>query len=525
MDFFAFHEQVTKRSARAETAELAAPGKQRDILTITQLTALIDKALKDCLPSTVTVKGEVSNYKHHAGSGHLYFTLKDSGACIDCVMFKSDASRLKFTPEDGMELLASGRVAVYGQRGRYQLYVSRLEPIGQGALELAFRQLCAKLEAEGLFAPERKKPIPPYPQRVVLITSTETAAVQDMLKVLRRFPWVHVRVYHVPVQGDGSAEKIAAAIVDLNQRAADMGGVDVILLGRGGGSLEDLWEFNEEIVARAIVASRIPIITGIGHEIDVSVADLVADYHAHTPTEAAQVATANWRTARDAIEATEARLRREMRKVLQDARQRLEQIDRHPIFRRPLDRVNLARQLLDDRQRALTLAVGTRLRKIQILVHQYSTRLDQCRPAAIVMRLRNRLSEDQQRLVNAAHQQIRYSRDRLSRLMTALSERHPRHRLLLYRERVVNLSQRLDRAVGQVIGRCRRDMEAAAAHLNAIGPEQVLKRGYSITVLKKKGTVVRSATQVKAGERLVTRLADGTIESTAEDASQMSLFE
>jgi exodeoxyribonuclease VII large subunit len=334
-----------------------------------------------------------------------------------------------------------------------------------------------------------------------------------------------VLVYHVPVQGDGSAEKIAAAIAELNQRAAEVRGVDVILLGRGGGSLEDLWEFNEEIVARAMVASGIPIITGIGHEIDVSIADLVADYHAHTPTEAAQVAMTNWRTARDAVETVGVRLRREMRKVLQEARQRLGQIDRHPIFRRPMDRINLARQLLDDRQRALALAVGTRLRKIQALVHQYSTRLDQCRPAAIVMRLRNRLGEDQQRLVNAAHQRIRCCRDRLSRLMTALSERHPRHRLLLYRERVENLSQRLDRAVGQMMGRCRRELESAAAHLNAIGPEQVLKRGYSITVLKKKGAVVRSAAQVKAGERLVTRLADGTIESTAEDSSQMSLFE
>ncbi|HEX2972521.1 MAG TPA: exodeoxyribonuclease VII large subunit [Tepidisphaeraceae bacterium] len=525
MDFFAFHEKVTKRSAKAEAAESTASGKQRDVLTITQLTALIDKALKDCLPGTLTVKGEISNYKHHAGSGHLYFTLKDAGACVDCVMFKSDAARLKFTPQDGMELLATGHVGVYGQRGRYQLYVSRLEPIGQGALELAFRQLCAKLEGEGLFAPERKKAIPPFPQRVVLVTSTQTAAVQDMLKVLRRFPWVRVLVYHVPVQGDGSAEKIAAAIDDLNQRAADVGGVDVILLGRGGGSLEDLWEFNEEIVARAIVRSGIPIITGIGHEIDVSVADLVADYHAHTPTEAAQVASAQWRTARDVVETCGVRLRREMRTMLQQLRQRLAQVDRHPVFRRPMDRINTARQMLDDRQRALALAMGTRLRKVQMLLHQLSTRLEQCQPAAIVARLRSRLAGDQQRLIQAAHQRIGYSRESLLRLVTALSERHPRHRLVLYRERVGNLSQRLDRAMQQTVGRCRRDMEAMAAHLNAIGPEQVLKRGYSITVLKKKGTVVRSAAQVKPGERLVTRLADGTVESTVEDSAQMSLFE
>jgi exodeoxyribonuclease VII large subunit len=479
MDFFDFHEKVTKRAAKGDAAG-GPPKAQREILTVTQLTGWIEKAIKDAMPGSVVVQGEVSNLKHHAGSGHYYFTLKDANACIDCVMFKSDAARLKFSPQDGIELLATGHVAVYGQRGRYQLYVSRLELVGQGALELAFRQLCARLEAEGLFAAERKKPIPLYPQRVALVTSTQTAAIQDMLKVLRRFGWVRVLAYHVPVQGDGSAEKIAAAIADLNCRASDIGGVDVILLGRGGGSLEDLWAFNEEIVARAVVASRIPIITGIGHEIDVSIADLAADYHAHTPTEAAQVAMSQWRGANDAVESLAIQLRREMRSVIQDAKQRLLAVQRHEVFRRPMDRINVARQLLDDRQRALALAVGARLRRLQAALHPLANRLDQV---------------------------------------------HPRHGIALGRERLNSLGRRMQQAMSSLQQTRTRQIESLAAHLNAVGPEQVLRRGYSITTLKKTGAVLRSPAQTKVGDRLVTRVAEGHVESRVEDPNQLGLFD
>jgi len=474
MDFFEFHEKATKRAGKG------GPPARGEVLTVSELTSRIEKAIKGALPGSLGVQGEVSNFKHHAGSGHLYFTLKDANACIDCVMFKSDASRLRFTPEDGIEVLATGHVAVYGQRGKYQLYVSRLEPVGQGALELAFRQLCVKLEAEGLFAKERKRPIPGYPQRVALVTSVQTAAMRDMLKVLGRYPWVRVLVYHVPVQGEGAGEKIAEALGDLSRRAAEVGGVDVILLGRGGGSLEDLWAFNEEVVARAVAGSAIPIISGIGHETDVSVADLVADYHAHTPTEAAQVAMGQWRSARDEVEAGGMRLRREMRTVWQEARGRLMQAARHEAFRRPMDRVNAARQLLDDRQRAMALAVGRRLRRWQAVLHDLASRLE---------------------------------------------ANPPRHAAALWRERLVGSGRRLEGAMAGQMGKWRKQVEAMAGHLTAVGPEQVLRRGYSITTLKKRGVVVRSEKEVGEGDRLVTRLADGQIESVAEDSAQLRLFE
>src|SRR5436190_3892916 len=206
-DFFEFREQVA--TGRVQKRAAQAPGAA---LTVSQLTAMIDGALRRNLSQNVLVRGEISNVNNHRASGHLYFTLKDPINCIDCVMWQSDLARLKFKPVDGTELLASGRVAVYGPRGKYQLYVSTLNPIGQGALELAFQQLRAKLAAEGLFKPERKKPLPKYPINIVLVTSRQTAAYHDMLKVLRRFSWLRLMVFDVPVQGDGGAERIAAAL-------------------------------------------------------------------------------------------------------------------------------------------------------------------------------------------------------------------------------------------------------------------------------------------------------------------------
>src|SRR5688500_738390 len=323
MNFFEFREKMTARvePVRATGAPVPAPMKPGDAaMTVSQLTGYIDRAIRAGVPPHVLVKGEVSNWKLHRSSGNVYFTLKDSKACIDCVMYAGEASLLRFQPGDGMELLASGRVAVYQQRGKYQLYVNTLDPIGQGALELAFRQLCTKLDGEGLFASERKRPIPPFPQHVALVTSTGTAALQDMLKVLRRYPFLRLSIYHVPVQGAGAAESIATALKHLSRTHQRIGGVDVVLLARGGGSLEDLWAFNEECVARAVANCTIPVVTGIGHEVDTSVADLIADHHAHTPTEAAQVVTANWRGARDGVDVAGVRLRRAVRARLTEAR-------------------------------------------------------------------------------------------------------------------------------------------------------------------------------------------------------------
>jgi exodeoxyribonuclease VII large subunit len=500
----------------------AAPPKP---LTVSQLTAVIDGALRATLPPSVLVKGEVSNFKRNGASGHLYFTLKDPGACIDCVMFKNEAGRLKFDVDDGLEMLAEGRVAVYAQRGRYQLYVDRLQPLGRGALELAFLQLRAKLEAERLFDEARKRPIPEYPRRIVVVSSTQTAALQDVLKVLRRFAWLKLMVYPVPVQGEGAGQKIAAAIAHLNRTIDAAGGADLLMLVRGGGSLEDLWAFNEECVARAIAASRLPVVTGIGHEVDTSIADLVADYWAHTPTEAARVVTQHWREARETLDGRAARLGREARNLLQDARHRLAAVERHEAFRRPMDRVNSLRQLLDDRHRSIVLLTAARLRTVQWRVHELDRRLEQAGPSFVLERFRTRLADARQRLAAAGTRRLLRSHERLGRLDGRFSGADPRHRVRLLRERLVSLENRLCCGVALMQQRRRERVESLARFLQAVGPEQVLRRGYTITFRKKGGEVLKGATQVRPGDKLVTRFADGEVESTAGDPRQPGLFE
>ena len=252
--------------------------EDEEILTVAELTWRIRALLEEEFDQ-VTVVGEVSGLKRPR-SGHLYFELKDPEARLSAVIWRSTAARLRFELEDGMEIIATGRISVYGPRGSYQLIVDSLKPKGLGALQLAFLKLREKLEKEGLFRPEAKKPLPLLPACVGVVTSPSGAAIRDILTVIaRRFPPAHIVLRPVRVQGEGAAEEIARAIAEFN----DWGGADVLIVGRGGGSYEDLWAFNEEVVARAIHASRIPIISAVGHEIDVTIADLVADRRALTP--------------------------------------------------------------------------------------------------------------------------------------------------------------------------------------------------------------------------------------------------
>jgi exodeoxyribonuclease VII large subunit len=474
-DFFEFKEKmaVQRRAAAKPQAGEAAGGQANAPWTVTELTNRIDRTLKAGFAESLLVRGELSNFSRNAASGHLYFSLKDAESCIDCVMWKSDAIRLKFVPSDGMELVVGGRIGIYGKRGRYQLYVTTLRPVGLGALELAFQQMRAKLAAEGLFNPERKRPIPNFPMTIVLVSSRDGAGLHDMLKVLRRFAWLRLRLFATPVQGDGAPTKIAAALTSLSPSDGD-----VVLLARGGGSLEDLWAFNEEVVARAVAACRIPVITGIGHEVDVSIADLVADHHAHTPTEAAQVATAHWRTARDAIQASTLRLDRAMQSRLTEARQTLLAIERHEIFRRPMEQINSRRQFLDDRQRALTMALQGRLRGAE---------------------------------------------GALASGVARLAARHPRLALELSRQKIDSLAERAQRGWDTSVSRWQQHLAAMQSQLESLSPESVLRRGYSITT-RPDGTVLRSVQEVHRGDRLMTRLADGSVKSIAQDSAQMELF-
>ena len=292
----------------------------------------------------VWVRGEISNCSQ-AGSGHIYLTLKDDSAQIRAVIWRSAAARMRFAIADGLEVIAAGPVEVYESRGTYQLIIEQLLPQGIGALELAFRQLHDKLAAEGLFAPERKRPLPRFPRRIALITSPSGAAVRDMLQVItRRWTGADILILPVAVQGAGAAAEIAAAF----RAVARIPGIDVVITGRGGGSLEDLWAFNEEVVARAIAACPLPVVCGVGHEIDVSIADLVADRRALTPSEAGELVVPHRDEIRAQIDRLRARLASALRGRAVASRARLTALAEHRVFRRPLERVHELARRTDD---------------------------------------------------------------------------------------------------------------------------------------------------------------------------------
>ena len=317
------------------------------------------KDLLDAVPGyrNLLVQGEISNYKAHS-SGHHYLTLKDEGASINAVMFRSDAMRLKFRLENGMKVIVRARVSSFPRTGQVQLYISEVIPDGAGALNLAFEQLKRKLQAEGLFDPAHKKPIPSCPQRIALVTSPTGAAVRDMIRILgRRWPLAKVTLYPAQVQGQGAAESIARALMLANA----IGEADVILCGRGGGSMEDLWAFNEEVVARAIYDSDIPVISAVGHEPDVTIADFVADLRAPTPSGAAELAVPDRAEYALSVRTLDTRLRTAAHKQLQIRHQRLTALQERLELRTPVKYIAEKRLLLDQMADRLCAALPARL--------------------------------------------------------------------------------------------------------------------------------------------------------------------
>lgn len=506
--FFDFHARAVapKRAVppTPSSATGAAAGAQTPppALTVTELSAKIAGVFRSGFPLPVWVKGEITGYRGAHGSGHHYYSLKDAQNCLNCVCFASDARSIRFEPTNGMEVMAFGQVVTYGAKSQYQLRVSKLQPVGQGALELAFRQLKDRLQKEGLFAAERKKPLPLFPRRIALVTSRAAAGFADMLKVLRRFSWLKLMLFHVPVQGDAAHPAIAAAISAINRHATKLGGVDCILLGRGGGSAEDLWAFNEEAVARAVAASAIPIITGIGHEVDVSIADLAADYHAHTPTEAAQVLTQHWRAAKNLVDQSDVMLLGRVKRLLKSAQDELLSLRRHEAFRRPVDAIIRTRQQrVDDYGKSLKLALHLRNQGARDTLSQLDYRLQIHRPTALLANLRHR--------VDAA--------------AARLAERHPRHLLRQKLTAVSDAHHRLKCAMQVVVTRQAARLDALTRELDAVGPQQVLSRGYSITMRRRDRHIIRSVKEIQPGDRMITRFADGEHEWTAGDG-QMTLF-
>jgi exodeoxyribonuclease VII large subunit len=324
--------------------------EEKKVLTITEITRQIKLSLEQRFPR-IWVQGEISNFKRHT-SGHLYFTLKDEGAQISAAMWRSRAEGLLFQPETGMKVIARGSITVYPPRGSYQLDVEQLTPVGVGELQLAFEKLKRKLAAEGLFDESHKKPIPEYPERIGIITSETGAALQDIRSVLgRRFPAVEVILLPVRVQGAGAAEEVAQAIADMSH----FGKVDVMIVGRGGGSLEDLWAFNEEIVARAIYNSRIPVISAVGHEIDFSISDFVADLRAPTPSAAAELVVHDRSELLELLRNSCYTMQGNLEERLSTLRDRVQGLVSSYSFNRPKDLLRESSQRVDELERSLTM--------------------------------------------------------------------------------------------------------------------------------------------------------------------------
>lgn len=364
-----------------DTFDLEISPTDSQKVTVSQLTREIKILLESSLP-TVWVEGEISNFKHHS-SGHMYFSLKDENAQIPCVMWRSRNRGLYFTPQDGMKVLARGAVTVYEKRGAYQLDIQQMQPAGVGELQLAFEQLKEKLKTEGLFEAEHKQEIPNFPERIGLVTSPTGAAIQDMLHVLgRRFPAAEIIIRPAKVQGEGSAADVATAIDEFNE----FGEVDLLIVGRGGGSIEDLWAFNEEIVARAIFKSKIPVISAVGHEVDFCISDFVADMRAPTPSAAAELAVPDAAELNLKLNNLIERIYWQMTDKVESHREKLKHLTQSYGFRRPIDLIQQYHQRVDELLASLKKSIQYRMKLDQERLKTLDKNLAALNPTAILAR-------------------------------------------------------------------------------------------------------------------------------------------
>ena len=424
--------------------ELFPAEQTRKVLSVWELTADIKRLLEKSVGS-VWVSGEITNLRAQS-SGHVYFTLKDGAAQLSCVLFRGTAAAQRSLLADGQKVLLQGDVTVYEARGQYQLIVRAVELQGVGALQIQFEKLKQKLQAEGLFAPERKRPLPEFPQRIGLVTSPTGAAIRDVLHVIqRRHPVLEIILAPCRVQGDGAAKEIAEAIRMLNE----FGNLELILVTRGGGSLEDLWAFNEEVVARAIFESAIPIVSAVGHEIDFTIADFVADFRAATPSAAAEIITEGVFASREFVNEAPALLQRATRRKLDREIENLDSLAGRLSRFHPRRKLDDSLQRLDDLQSGLLRGLKTAARARSLVFENLAGRFLRAKPAL------------------------------------ALKSR---------RETLRQLEKRL----------------------NALGPEQVLARGYSITTDAATGKVLRKSASLKTGQKIKTRLTDGEFSSRVE---------
>lgn len=409
----------------------------------------------------IHVRGEISNFKQHS-SGHMYFTLKDEKARILAVMFASHSRMMKFLPENGMKVIVKGEITVYEPSGQYQIYIREMQPDGIGELFLAYEQLKQRLEAEGLFAPDKKKPLPPFPKTVGVITSPTGAAIRDVITTIkRRYPIVNILVFPVLVQGNQAASSIAKAI----EKANSWPDIDILIVGRGGGSIEELWAFNEELVARAIYASTIPVISAVGHETDFTIADFVADLRAPTPTGAAELAVPSIEELMDRILQRQTRLLRVMQEKFRFEKERLQRVQKSYAFRYP---------------------------------HRlYQQKLEQV----------DKLTEI---LVRGTSQLTYLKKDQHEVLFNRLQRKNPKELLGEAKLRFERVEKELKRSMGQILSKKQTDFERLIVTLQALSPLKIMERGYSLAYTDE-NRLVKSVKQVKVEDRVQIQVTDGSL--------------
>jgi len=462
---------VTRQDTSARQLDLSfeEPQKIRRIWPVRELVQQVCEQVEQEY-GDIWVEGEISNCRP-APSGHLYFTLKDAEAQLPVVMFRRQALLLRFKPEDGLHVLVRGRVSVYAQRGQLQLVGETIEPVGVGSLQLAYEQLRERLKAEGLFAAARKRPLPAFPRSVGIVTSPGGAVIRDFLNIVgRRHAGLNVLLCPAAVQGEMAAFEVESALAQLNAS----GLVDLIVLARGGGSLEDLSAFNSERVARAIVASPLPVVSAVGHETDFTIADFVADLRAPTPSAAAELITEAQHRVADRVAAQVIRLERATRFQLLHARQMMDSV--------PIDRTE---------------------RRMTTMLHRLSQRLDE---------FGFRMEASMSGLVRTRQREV-------AGLAADVLHHDPRQMLARSRERLSTSRTRLERSLERTLRRTGAQLGSFDARLRSLSPLAVLDRGYALAI-GADGTVIRSIDQVAKGDRVRTRLSDGEFGSTVEDVTR-----
>jgi exodeoxyribonuclease VII large subunit len=453
------------------SGELFPRQASRRVFSVNELTTDIRRLLEKTF-GQVWVAGEITNCRVQS-SGHVYFTLKDAAAQINCVVFRGDAVAERAALQDGRQVILKGELTVYEPRGQYQLRVLVVELQGVGALQAAFEKLKVKLAAEGLFASERKRPLPRFPRRIGLATSPTGAAIRDVMHVLqRRHPDLEVILAPCAVQGVGAAAEIAASIALLNQWSRAAGRkLDLILLTRGGGSLEDLWAFNEEAVARAIFHSVVPVISAVGHEIDFTISDFVADFRAATPSAAAEILTEAVFSSGKWLAQARGEMREALRRRLAAEQRHWQQLAQRLMASHPRRQLDQRLQRLDDLQTTLARCAVRNLQKLRLAARNIGLRLGRVRPSQALARRHELLRQTHRRLREQAGRQLRSRRQHC---------------------------------------------DALAGRLRLLGPDQVLSRGYSITLDEASGEIIRSADSTHSGQKLRTKLKTGEVRSIVE---------